>query len=144
MLDLKLSKKGFFSIDALFAIILLILVMGTLVNLYQGRAEVVESSRSKFEGRMISEKLAAAVNSVYATGEPLDLRLKLPDNIVGNNYSIRFIQENRKIAVELLSGSQISDYTGASVVYGEVTVENLDFSEQILVYWENDEIVVGN
>lgn len=141
----KSRKKGFFSIDALFAIILLLLVTSTLINLYQGRAQMVEGSRKKMEGKMISEKLAKAINTVYTSRKPLSMELDLPENVLDQNYTIEFHKDSRNISLKFSDGGNSSKYTATPVVVDELEIsEPLDFSQKIMVHWINNEIKVEN
>lgn len=141
----KLRKRGFFSIDALFAIILLLLIVSTLINLYQGRAQVAKDSRAKMEGKMVSEKLAGAINTVHASGNPLTINLDLPENILNQEYTIEFNQSNRNISLEFSGGENSSDYTAASVVVDELEIpETLDLSQEIMIHWIGNKIKVKN
>lgn len=140
----SLKRKGFFSIDALFAIILLLLIISTLVSLYQGRTQMAEDTRTKIEGKMISEKIAGAINTVTPR-KPVSLNLNLPENIQEKNYTIQFSEENRIIFLELSGSNSGASLTGASVAMNKVELEtNLDLSQEILIHWKDNKIKVEN
>ncbi len=144
MKSLKQKENGFFSVDALFAMILLLLVIGTFVNIYQGRSEMATETRKNLEGKMIGEKLAGAINTVYSTGDPLILRIDLPENIVRSKYSICFESSSREVTInsgETEGGPKIASSWS---VPDEVEISDLNFSEKIQIFWENSKIRVKN
>jgi hypothetical protein len=71
--------RGFFSMDALFALTLLMLVCSSLLHVYQGRMEVARGISWGLEARMVGEELAGTINAVYSGGSGLELRLRVPD-----------------------------------------------------------------
>ena len=138
------KKNGFFSIDALFAMIMLLLVVGTMINVYQGRSQMATETRRKMEGKMIGEKLAGAINSVYSSGDPMTLSIDLPENIIDEGYSISFDSISRKIVLkrgETENGPEIANSWSVS---NQVEISNLDFSKKIQIFWENSVIKVKN
>lgn len=141
----KLKKGGFFSIDALFALIILLLMLGPMFNLYQARRNTVGETGVKLKGKMLSQRLAGAVNVVLATGRPLSLRLNLPDNISGENYSPLF-DANRRTIYENFENLRVSKAsTSASVAVNKIeNIENIDPKERIKIYWNGENIAVMN
>ena len=93
---------------------------------------------------MIGEKLAGAVNSVYSTGEPMILRIDLPENILDDRYSIKFNASSRRIVLEREGEGDGSKIAHAWSVSDEVEIADLDLSEEIQIYWENSVIRVNN
>lgn len=136
------GRKGFFTIDALFAFILLVSISGMLLNLAQSREQIGRSSSATLQADMVTEKLAAAINSVYANGgrgDNFELRIELPDSIGGKKYIIFFDNKNRKI---FIPAENLGDFeagkASASVVPGNVDNFLLDpenLSKTIKVYW---------
>jgi len=144
MRNLKKKKKGFFSIDGLFAIIMLLLVVGTMINIYQGRSQMATQARKNLEGKMIGEKLAGAVNSVYSTGEPMTLNIDLPENIIDDSYSIIFDETSRRIVLRHGVAGDGSEIARSWSVPSDLNISDLDFSEEIQIFWENSMIKVNN
>lgn len=142
--NLKSEKRGFFSIDGLFAMILLLLVIGTFVSIYQGRAEMVEDAEIRLKGEMIGQKLAGSINTVYATGEPLTLNVDLPDNITGDEYTVEYLKENRKILIELKGKTGKINLAESDVIPENLDVQDLNSSKKVRIHWENSRIKVKN
>jgi hypothetical protein len=139
-----MNRRGFFSIDALFAVTLLLMVTGVLINLYQGRDQVVAWSSAADESKMACEKLAAAINSVYATGQDSELFIDLPASIDNQNYSIYFDPTHRQVVADMSGYGIAKGTSGAAVTCKNVLIENLDFSKKILVHWSGGDIEVMN
>ncbi len=140
--NLNVGERGFFSLDGLFAMILLLLVVGTFINIYQGRSEMVENTRQRLEGKMINEKLAGAINTVYATGKPLTLNIDLQENILGKKYVINYEKNSRDTLIKI-SGKGKS-LAKSDVAPENVQISSLDLSEKVRIYWENSKIWVTN
>ena len=139
-----MDRRGFFSIDALFAVTLLLMVTGVLINLYQGRNQVVAWSSAAEESKMASEKLAAAINSVYATGQDSELYINLPTTIDNHSYTLSFDPTHRQVIANI-PGADITEGTWkAAVTCKNVLIENLDLSKKIWVHWVGNNIEVIN
>jgi hypothetical protein len=139
-----MNRRGFFSIDALFAVTLLLMVTGVLINLYQGRDQVVAWSSAADESKMACEKLAAAINSVYATGQDSELYIDLPATIDNHDYTLAFDSAHRQIIANMSEYGIAEGTSGASVTCKNVLIENLNFSKKIWVHWSGGNIEVTN
>ncbi|KXB00103.1 hypothetical protein AKJ42_01660 [candidate division MSBL1 archaeon SCGC-AAA261C02] len=149
------SERGFFSIDAFFALLLLLTVSGAVLNAAQGSQQIASEASATQEADMVVEKLAATINTVYANGSPFKLRVELPDTIrmIGEeyvesheNYTISLDLENREVYIKNLEGVS-SEVARASIIphnlYDfELGPENL--SKTIHVYWEDENIRVSS
>jgi hypothetical protein len=139
-----MERRGFFSIDALFAVTLLLMVTGVLINLYQGRNQVVAWSSAADESKMACEKLAAAINTVYATGQDSELYIDLPATIDNHTYTLSFDPTHRQIVADMPEYDIAGGTSGAAVTCKNVLIENLDLSRQIWVHWSGNNIEVMN
>lgn len=138
----SLKNEGFFSIDALFAIIMLLLAVSSLVNIYQGRSQMAQETRINLEGRITSEKIAGAINMIYASEGPLKLKIDLPQDLTGKEYTTDF--GDHSVFVENSAAGLSSDLTSAAIIFDRIKKEDKDLSEKIEIYWERDEIWVKN
>jgi hypothetical protein len=139
-----MNRRGFFSIDALFAVTLLLMVTGVLINLYQGRDQVVAWSSAADESKMACEKLAAAINSVYATGQDSELYIDLPATIDNHAYTLSFDSAHRQIIANMSEYGIAEGTSGAAVTCKNLLIENLDFSKKIWAHWSGGNIEVVN
>ena len=139
-----MDRRGFFSIDALFAVTLLLMVTGVLINLYQGRNQVVAWSSAADESKMACEKLAAAINTVYATGQDSELYINLPATIDNQTYTLSFDSTHRQIVADMPEYDIAEGTSKAAVTCKNVMIENLDFSRKIWIHWLGSNIEVMN
>ena len=135
------DNRGFFSIDALFAVTLLLLVSASFLNVYEGRKQAAELMGARSEAKLVGEKLAATINTVYANGSDFELRVNLPENVRGHSYQIAFDNTTRKISVENSAWGAV----GVGVVCKNVQnfvlgAENLE--NTIRVYWAENQVRV--
>jgi hypothetical protein len=129
--------RGFFSMDALFALTLLMLVCSSFLHVYQGRMEAARGISWGLEARMVGEELAGTINAVYSGGPGLELRLKVPE------------RPSLTLAFESSRGEVVVKGEHGEVRVGTVcnNVENFLFSPENLgrilrVYWEENRIRV--
>lgn len=136
-----MDRRGFFSIDALFAATLLLMVWGTLLNLYEGRNQAIAWISADGEAKMVCEKLAAAIDTVYSNGPTLELYINLPATIDNYTYTLSYDSTNRQIIAEV---PEVGTISKAAVICKNILLENLDPSRQIKVHWLNDNVEVTN
>lgn len=139
-----MDRRGQFSVDAIFAIALLLGVVATLTNLYNGRNQVATWIGTNQEAKLICEKLAATINTVYTNGSTLKLYLELPATIQNHAYTISFDNSKREIIIE--TSIDATDFTSnAKTACNNITLDdNLDPSKRVKVYWENDRVRLTN
>lgn len=140
---MRTKNRGFFSVDALFAVTLLLIISTSFLNLYEGRKAEAELMGARLEAKMIGEKFAAAINTVYANGLSFELYVDLPENIGSYLYQITFDNTTRQISVEN------SAWGAASVVVACKNVQNFvlgsdNLENTIRVYWMGNQIKVVN
>ncbi len=137
---MRSNNRGFFSIDALFAVTLLLMVSASFLNIYEGRKQAAELMGARLEAKMIGEELAAAINTVYANGSDFELRVDLPSKIGSYFYQINFDNTTRQILVENSAWGTV----GVGVVCKNV--ENFvlgwkNLENTILVYWVDENTI---
>ncbi|KXB05696.1 hypothetical protein AKJ50_00225 [candidate division MSBL1 archaeon SCGC-AAA382A13] len=132
--------RGFFSIDALFAFLLLIAISTALLNAASSEQQIAEQTAEVQNKNMVVEKIAAAINSVYVNGSELTLTFSLPENIMETDYIVRGNSENRVIFAE--NSEEIARAQVIPKNFGnfELGPENLE--NKIQVYWKDDIILV--
>ena len=140
---MELRERGFFSIDAMFAVTLLLIISASFLNIYAGRNQAAELMSARLEARIIGEKLAAAINTVYANGSNFELCVDLPSKIESYFYQISFDNTTRQILVEN------SAWGAVSVVVVCKNVENFVLGQEnlgntILVHWVGNNVEVTN
>lgn len=144
---MRLNCRGFFSIDALFAFILLVTISSVLLNASESRTEAVEWMSAAHEADMVAEKLAAMIDTVYANGAngpDFELRFNLPETIAGSNYIVSFDSENGEVLVDVPDAGVTSNVAKASVVPRNVVFGSIDPGEKVVVRWTDGNIEVVN
>lgn len=137
------ENSGFFSIDALFALTLLLTITAAFLNVYEGRRESAEAIGANLEAMMIGEKFASAINAVYANGPSFSLKIELPENIGKYSYKIYLDNNTRHISVESLAcGTVVVSVVCKNIKSFVLNQENL--KRQILVFWEGSQLRVVN
>ena len=139
-----MDRRGLFSIDVLFAMTLLLTVVGTLSNVYQGRDEAATWIGAGEEASVVCEKLAAAVNTVYANGSTSELYINLPDTIRGNSYTISFDNTRREITIEVPDVGITGRAAKAMTSCKNVAFGSLDPSKRVRVRWSGGNVEVTN
>lgn len=146
------DENGFFSIDAFFAILLLIMVATSLITASQRKNRAAQETSKVFMKDMTAEKLAGIINTVYANGSGLrrkennyfGVTISLSENILGENYTIS-LSENRTIIVENSKAGLEEPIGKASIAPNNVDnfvlhPENL--SSKIRIFWDNNIVEV--
>lgn len=144
---IRLDDKGFFSIDALFAIILLVTISGVLLSASESRTEAVEWMSAAHEADMVAEKLAAVIDTVYANGASgpnFELYLDLPATVVDFDYTVSFDSDNREVLVDVPDADVTSSIARASVVPRNVVFGSIDPAKTVVVRWVAGNIEVMN
>lgn len=134
-----LREQGFFSVDAVFAVTLVIMITALFTNAYMGREQAAKSLGAGLEARAVGEKLAASINTVYANGPKFELRVDLPPRIGGYGYSISFDNSTRSIVVE---NQQSFGTARVAVACKNLVVQIGDLSKPARVYWSDNNVMV--
>jgi len=137
-----LQNRGFFSIDAMFALTLLLMITLTFTNIYDGRQTAADTMATKLQAKMVGEKLAAAIDSVYANGENFALVIDLPDNILDHQYAAVFDNSSASLTLTGFWGSTSSKVATTTVKNFILLPENLRSS--IRISWSDNQIEVKN
>lgn len=138
---MKNSERGFFSIDAFFAFVLLLLIAASFTRVYEGRLEVAEATNARLQAKMIGEKFAAALNEVYANRENFQLKVSLPENIGKFSYLVVIDNFSWKVLVENSAWGSVE----ASIAFDQVKSEILggeNLRRPLRIYWEGGQVRV--
>ncbi len=136
-------ERGFFSIDALFAVTLLLIISSSFLHVYEGRKESAELMGARLESQIVGEKLAAAINTVYANGPNFELDIDLPPKIGSYFYKIEFDDTTRQVLVENSAWGTV----GVGVVCKNVwdfALERENLGNTIRVHWVENNVMVVN
>lgn len=140
---MKLYNRGFFSIDAMFAVMLVLLVSVSFMNMYEGRKQAAEVMGARLEAKLAGEKLAAAINTVYANGSNFELRVNLPENIGSYFYQIIFDNTTRQISVENSAWGAVTVVVVSENIRNFVLAQD-NLENTIRVYWAENQVRIVN
>ena len=138
-----LRERGFFSIDALFAVTLLLMVSSSFLHVYEGRRGAAELMSARLEAKIVGEKLAAAINTVYANGSNFEIDVDLPQKIGSHLYKIEFDNIARQVVVENSAWGTV----GVGVVCKNVwdfVLDRENLENTIRVHWVENIVMVVN
>lgn len=139
------EERGFFSIDAFFAFLLLITVFTSLMTVAQENRETAKETARLYIKDMSAEKLAAAIDTVYAGGSPLELTFYLPENALGEDYTMSLNPENRLVIVENSESGLSKAIAKAHIMPKNVSSSVLspeNLSGEIRIFWKNGKVRV--
>lgn len=147
------DRRGFFSIDAFFALLLVITVATSLMTVSQRNKEAARETSGAIMQDMVAEELAAGINSVYANGsglkigegDNLGIYISLPDNILGENYTLSLNEENRLIVAENSKAGLQEPIATASIIPHNIhdfVLKPENLSHRIRIFWEENKIRV--
>jgi hypothetical protein len=87
MYDLH-REGGNLTVDFMFSIFLLLLVLASLTSLIWERLDMVEGSQELAQSRILLENIAGTINQVYAGGEGHSIRIHMPPHINQKEYQV--------------------------------------------------------
>lgn len=138
-----LRERGFFSIDALFAVTLLLIISSSFLNVYEGRKGTAELTSARLEAKVVGEKLAAAINTVFVNGSNFEVDVDLPQEIGSHFYKIEFDNIARQVVVENSAWGTV----GVGVVCKNVcdfVLERENLGDTVRVCWVENIVTVVN
>lgn len=116
-----MDSKGQMSADLIFATLLIIIIMGSLVTIIADRMETVETTEELGNARMIAENVAEAVNKVYAGGNGHSVTITLPEDINDKNYSVTVNKDGVFVTIDGMKGKA---YSAAKKVSNSFSLSN--------------------
>lgn len=137
------ETRGFFSIDAVFALTLLLMISASFLNVYEGRKKSAEGIGAKLEADIIGDQLASAINTVYSNGTSFTLTINLPENVSSYSYQISFDNSTRQISLSDPTWGAIKVMVTCKNVKTFV-LNNENLRKPIRVFWDDDLVRVVN
>ena len=142
-MTMGLRERGFFSIDALFAVTLLLMISSSFLHVYEGRKEAAELMGDRLEAKVVGEKLAMAINTVYTKGSNFEVDVDLPQKIGSHYYKVEFDNTSRQVVVENSAWGTVGVMTLCKNIWDFVLeLENLE--NTIRVRWVENSVMVVN
>ncbi len=95
------------------------------------------------EAKLVGEKLAAALNTVYANESNFELLLELDDNVGGYGYQVRMDNDTRQISVENSAWGAVSVVVVCNNIE-DFLLGSENLGKTVRVYWVENQIRVVN
>ena len=83
-----MDNQGVMAIELLFAMLLIIIVAGSIITIASERADTASQTEELSKARMTADNVAEAINKVYSSGTGHSINISLPDNITDKEYYI--------------------------------------------------------
>ena len=119
------------------------MVSSSFLHVYEGRRGAAELMSARLEAKIVGEKLAAAINTVYANGSNFEIDVDLPQEIGSHFYKIEFDNAARQVVVENSAWGTV----GVGVVCKNVwdfVLERENLENTIRVHWVENIVMVVN
>ncbi len=122
---------------------ILLMVTSLFLHVYEGRRVTAELVGDRYEARMVGEKLASAINTVYSNGPNFELHIDLPSKIGNRFYRIEFDNVARQVLVENSAWGTIGVRVACKNVR-EFVLERENLGNAFRVHWSENFVMVVN
>lgn len=138
MIKMKLDNKGVASVDFLFATLIAVIIIGSLVSIISTETEIIETAELG-RARMVGERIATTINTVYINGPGYTANVTIPEDIdmevdvdeegflvvkyKGTNIQIPIIPRNPTAGVENIKTANFKNGESFQVTNNEGTLE---------------------
>ncbi len=83
-----MDNQGIMTVDLIFAILLIILVAGSIITVVSDRIDTASQTEELSKARMTADGVSEAINRVYSGGTGHSVAISLPANITDKMYYI--------------------------------------------------------
>ncbi|MFR3857621.1 MAG: hypothetical protein ACLTWT_08520 [Methanobrevibacter smithii] len=91
-----MDKKGVISLEAIFSIFIILLIVASILFYVQSNLESDKNIESSFSHRLILDNLANCINQVNSNGEGFSKKVLLPQK----EYAYKITVEKSKLTIE--------------------------------------------
>ena len=99
-----MDNQGVMAIELLFAMLLIIIVAGSIITIASERADTASQTEELSKARMTADNVAEAINKVYSSGTGHSINISLPDNITDKEYYIDVNSSGVYVKIEGMIG----------------------------------------
>ncbi|NYB52579.1 MAG: hypothetical protein HVN35_08490 [Methanobacteriaceae archaeon] len=107
-LTITKDDKASLNIDFVFSILFLLAILGGVFSIANERFETVHHTSQLSEARLISEKIAQAIEESYSGGEGHEITIKMPSQIDGSYYEVETNQSGVLVKIKGKCGYSFS------------------------------------
>ena len=123
------------NIDFVISMLFLLVIIGSVFSIAEGRFETVNKADEAAQARSISEKVASTIEEVYAGGEGHEIKIEMPPDIKGSNYDVSVNQSGVLI--------QVGGWSGYSYSFFK-KISNYDLNQEEVTLRPNKNYTVRN
>ena len=87
------------NLDFLVSMLFLLIITSSIISIAEGRLTTVEKTEQSVDTRLISEKVAHAIEVVYSSGEGHEIKIKMPSRLKGSDYLVKVNQSGVLVMV---------------------------------------------
>lgn len=102
------DQLGSLNIDFVISMFLLLVIMGSVLSIADGRFDTVQKAEEAQEARSISEKVALTIEEVYSGGDGHEIKIEMPSDIKGSFYQVKVNQSGVWVQMGGLRGYSYS------------------------------------
>lgn len=102
------DQRASLTVDFILSMFILLVLAVSILGTIHVRLETVHDAEEVVQARLISEKIASAIEDVYSAGEGYEMRIEMPSNIAGYQYQVRVNQSGVKVEIGGWSGYSYS------------------------------------
>ncbi|BDZ68520.1 hypothetical protein [Methanobacterium ferruginis] len=96
------------NLDFMISILFLLLILGSIASVAEGRMKTVQQGEEAAEARLLSEEIAQAIEETYLRGEGHEITLKTPTKLKGSDYIVQVNQSGVLVRVKGRCGYSFS------------------------------------
>lgn len=96
------------SIDFLISMLFLLIITSSIISIAEGRFITAENTEQLAEARVISEKVANAIEVTYSGGYGHEIRIEMPSSLKGSDYTVKVNQSGVLVMVNGKCGYSFS------------------------------------
>ncbi|MGC9516092.1 MAG: hypothetical protein ACP5C3_00165 [Methanomicrobiales archaeon] len=115
-----MDLKGQVSVDLLFATLIAIIIIGSFVSLISSETETTQTAELG-RARMVGEKIAEAINTVYTNGNGYSINVSMPSTTdldmtaqVTTSGYVNIAYQEKSTSIRLIPRQNISSITMTS------------------------------
>lgn len=86
------DQGGSFSIDFIFSVMILLIVICGVFVIAEERLGTAKQASQSIQMRVLSDKIANALDESYSGGEGQEVKLEMPSSINGDDYTVKINQ----------------------------------------------------
>lgn len=113
-----------FNVDFVISMLLLLVILGSLASITEERLITVQQGEEAVEARLLSEKIAQAMEETYCGGEGHEVVVNMPSKLRGSDYLVQVNQSGVLVKVGGRCGYSFSYFK---------TVSNFDQSQHEVI-----------